>query len=191
MEARRRCPAQLAAAIGPKVAVADVICQNKNDIRFWRLLCDRLRRCRHQSEHCEKFVHRLPPRSALTWEIRATFPQHSRGRYCPLVHCQNEQGPMSALGQKADMCSANLMAALPPKATSLAMLARQVRGEPPLLPGDRVIEVPWVPLEPRFGFDGFQSEEMETANDESGSIPNASRATTRIRPKARGRRLRG
>src|SRR5262249_37970807 len=100
MEARRRCPAQLAAAIGPKVAVADVICQNKNDIRFWRLLCDRLRRCRHQSEHCEKFVHRLPPRSALTWEIRATFTQNSRGRYCPLVHCQNEQGPMSALGQK-------------------------------------------------------------------------------------------
>jgi len=46
-------------------------------------------------------------------------------------------------------------------------------------------------LEPRFGFHGFQSEEMETANDENGSIPSACRTTTRIRPKARGRRLRG
>src|SRR5262245_40803495 len=49
----------------------------------------------------------------------------------------------------------------------------------------------WACLEPRFGFDGFQSEQMETANDASGSIPSASRTTTRIRPKARGRRLRG
>src|SRR5215467_9495805 len=46
-------------------------------------------------------------------------------------------------------------------------------------------------LEPQFGFDGFQSEEMETANDENGSIPSACRTTARIRPKARGRRLRG
>ena len=29
-------------------------------------------------------------------------------------------------------------------------------------------------LEPQFGFHGFQSEEMETANDENGSIPSAS-----------------
>src|SRR5262249_29789620 len=57
-----------------------------------------------------------------------------------------------------------------------------------ILPGSNCAGPVW---NPGSGSMVSKNEEMETANDASGSIPSAGRPHTRIRPKARGRRLLG